>query len=167
MEVWELYDREGNPTGRRICRGEPIPAGYRYLAAEVWITDGAGRLLIQQRSLAKKAFPGRWGMTTGCMVAGEGSRQGAAREVAEELGIAVEPRELEFWRRFVREEAIWDVYRLCRPAALEDLRLQQEEVLQADWETPAQIRERAAKGEMVEYPEFLALLAQAEKEWLP
>ena len=87
MEEWDLYDGEGNPVGQRIFRGEPIPPGLHYLAAEVWITDGKGRLLVQQRSPYKKIFPGRWGMTTGCMTAGEDSRQGMERELWEELGI--------------------------------------------------------------------------------
>ena len=166
MEEWDLYDGEGNPVGQRIFRGEPIPPGLHYLAAEVWITDGKGRLLVQQRSPYKKICPGRWGMTTGCMTAGEDSRQGMERELWEELGIRVLPDELELKTRFVREDAIWDVYLLRRPIPLEELRLQKEEVSQAAWMTPEEILRLAREGKAVSYPEFFDLLEKARQDWI-
>ena len=164
--MWDLYDREGRPAGRQVLRGEPIPPGLRYLAAEAWITDGEGRLLVQQRSPGKAIFPGRWGMTTGCMTAGETSRQGMVRELREELGLEVAPEELAFQGRFFREEAIWDVYLLRRRVPLGELRLQREEVSRAAWMTPGQLRRLLAEGRAVDYPEFPALLDRAEREWL-
>ena len=88
------------------------------------------------------------------------------RELWEELGIRVLPGELERKTRFVREDAIWDVYLLRRPILLEELRLQKEEVSQAAWMTPEEILRLAREGKAVSYPEFFDLLEKARQDWI-
>lgn len=51
----------------------------------------SGQLLIQQRTDCKHIWPGKWDVTVGGGVdAGESSRQGAEREVREELGLELD-----------------------------------------------------------------------------
>tara|TARA_A100001391_G_scaffold48774_6_gene29096 strand:+ start:11161 stop:11547 length:387 start_codon:yes stop_codon:yes gene_type:complete len=54
------------------------------------LVDGAGRLLLQQRPEGKH-HAGLWEFPGGKVDAGETPREALAREIAEELGIVVEP----------------------------------------------------------------------------
>ena len=96
MERWDLLDENGRPTGERMVRGEPIRPGRYHRVVHVWVMDSTGRLLIQKRAPFLRLMPGEWTVTSGSAVAGEDSRQAAARELGEELGIHVRPEELEF-----------------------------------------------------------------------
>ena len=57
------------------------------MVVHVCIFNGLGQMLIQQRSPEKTIWPELWDVSIGGGVdAGETSRQGAVREVGEELG---------------------------------------------------------------------------------
>lgn len=161
MEMWDVYDREGRPTGRRVRRGDPLEAGEYHLAIEVWIVDDQGRILIQQRSWSCRTLPGVWGLTTGCVQAGEDSRAGCLREAREELGLHLRTEGLRLMRRIVREDGsrtIWDVYRFQLPSPSGPLALDHAEVERAAWVTPDAFLARLAAGELYEYPEIREVL---------
>lgn len=158
MEFWDVYDAQGNRTGRVKPKGAAFAPDERHLAMEAWIINGQGEILLQRRSDACELLPGLWGLTTGRMLAGEDSRAGCVREVWEELGLAVRPEEPRLLRRIIRRDLIWDVYRIDREADLAALRLQPEEVSDVRWVTPAGLRAMVRAGEVFEYPEIYALL---------
>ena len=83
MERWDLLDENGRPTGERMVRGEPIRPGRYHRVVHVWVMDSTGRLLIQKRAPFLRLMPGEWTVTSGSAVAGEDSRQAAARELGE------------------------------------------------------------------------------------
>ena len=89
MERIDLYDEERIPTGKTVKRSEHRPGGTGddlRLVVHVCIFNSAGELLLQQRSMKKDAFPGFWDLSAaGGVAAGETGRQGAEREVREEL----------------------------------------------------------------------------------
>ena len=60
----------------------------------VALLDGQGRVLMQQRPLGKQ-HGGLWEFPGGKVEAGESPQQAAARELAEELGVALDPLALE------------------------------------------------------------------------
>lgn len=62
--------------------------GLRHRAVSVFITDGAGRLLLQSRSASKYHSAGLWSNACcGHPRIGEGSLEAAGRRLAEEMGI--------------------------------------------------------------------------------
>lgn len=67
-----------------------------------------GKLLLLHRAAHRDHAPGLWEPVTGKLDAGEDPRDGAAREVAEETGLAVEfarrPYDTYFFRRGVKQE---------------------------------------------------------------
>lgn len=139
MELWDIYDENGRPTGQTKLRGEPPAPGEYRLAASLWVLNSRGELLIQQRSAAKKTAPGLWSVTGGAVQAGEGSRAGCVREVREELGLAVDPNAIELLFRSVSKHIIFDDYILLADIDLASLVLQAEEVQAVRWATVAEI----------------------------
>ena len=48
-ELWDACDREGNPLGFDLVRGEPVPAGVWHLVAEIYSVTRDGRVLVTKR----------------------------------------------------------------------------------------------------------------------
>lgn len=108
MEQWDLYTAAREKTGATIARGQTIPQGFYHLSVSVWIVNKAGQFLLSQRH-PDKTYPLRWECTGGCAIAGESSLQAAVREVREELGLCLDPREGQCIRQ-KRREAQQDFY---------------------------------------------------------
>lgn len=92
-ELWDAYDREGNPLGFDLVRGEPVPAGAWHLVVNVYSVTIDGRVLVTRRHPAKH-WGGCWEVTGGSVLKGETPVQGALRELREETGIVVSEAEL-------------------------------------------------------------------------
>ena len=91
MELVDLYSEDRIPLGRIGERKAPREPGEFRMVVHICIFDSGGRLLIQQRSMEKDSLPGLWDVSAaGGVDAGETSRQGAEREVREELGYALD-----------------------------------------------------------------------------
>ena len=151
MERWDLLDETGRPTGERMVRGEPIRPGRYHRVVHVWVMDSTGRLLIQKRAPFLRLMPGEWTVTSGSAVAGEDSRQAAARELGEELGIHVRPEELEFLFTLRRRSSFSDLWLLRRDVDEGSLRLQAEEVADARWVTRGQLQNMLGKRNFHHY----------------
>lgn len=92
-ELWDAYDREGNPLGFDLVRGEPIPENVRHLVVEIFSVTNDGRVLITRRHPAKP-WGGCWEYTGGSVLKGETPIQGALRELREETGIILSAGDL-------------------------------------------------------------------------
>lgn len=92
-ELWDAYDREGNPLGFDLVRGEPLPEGVYHLVVEIFAMTADGRVLITQRH-PDKHWGGCWEYTGGSVVKGETPVEGALRELREETGIIVSAQDL-------------------------------------------------------------------------
>jgi isopentenyldiphosphate isomerase len=89
-ELLEVFDAVGNPTGQAKPRAAIHLAGDWHQAFHCWILRHEGQeVVLQRRSLAKDTFAGCWdAAAAGHWRFGETAAE-AAREIAEELGIAV------------------------------------------------------------------------------
>lgn len=88
MEIWDACDREGNLTGEKLIRGEPIPAGRYHMVCEVLVRHADGSYLCMKRSSTKEGFPGWLEATAGgSALAGEDKLACVRRELREETGI--------------------------------------------------------------------------------
>ena len=82
-EIWDLYDGNGQKTGRTMVRGEEVPAGLYHLGVHIWPMNSRGEFLVQKRSMTVQCKPGIWAVTGGSAVAGEDALTAARRELSE------------------------------------------------------------------------------------
>jgi isopentenyldiphosphate isomerase len=101
-ELLEVFDAEGNPTGRARSRAAIHLDGDWHQAFHCWILRrDKHEVVLQRRSLAKDTFPGCWdAAAAGHWRFGESAAE-AAREIAEELGLEVSFAELAYRGREV------------------------------------------------------------------
>lgn len=89
-EVFDTYTEDGVPLGqelRKICHAR----GIWHRAVYCFVFNGAGSLLMQRRSEAKKIGARQWDLSVAEHLSpGEGFKQGVVRGLQEELGIDVE-----------------------------------------------------------------------------
>ncbi|WP_026886508.1 NUDIX hydrolase [Clostridium beijerinckii] len=159
MELRDIYNSKGYKTGLKKERSENLEDGEYYLATEVWIINSDSQILIQQRSSTKDILPNMWGLTTGCMVSGEDTSEGALREVKEEIGLSLEKDELNFIRRIFRQNSIWDIYFVYKDIELSKLILQNEEVSNVKLVSIEGFNNMLLSGELFEYPEIYDILS--------
>jgi isopentenyldiphosphate isomerase len=92
FELLEVLDASGLPTGRAKSRAAIHLDGDWHKAFHCWIVRGPAEereIVLQRRSLLKDTFAGCWdAAAAGHWRFGE-SAEAAAREIAEELGLAV------------------------------------------------------------------------------
>lgn len=151
MELWDVYNQCMQKTGRTHERGVPLPEGDYHLIVHIYPVNSKGEILIQKRAECVKTKAGIWAATGGSVIAGENFFEGCRRELKEELGInATEEntRLISIMQRPNRFRAVWLVH---SEAAISELTLQKEEVSDARWVTPDEIREMVKAGEFWEY----------------
>ena len=159
MELLDLYDENRRPTGQVAERSGGLPDGALQLIVHVCVFDRRGRMLIQRRQTTKAAWPGRWDLSAGgCALAGETSRQAAARETREELGFdpALEGARPALTVNFSR--GFDDLYLIERDVDLQSLRLQREEVMDARWASRAEVLQMIDTGVFIPYRKSLVEL---------
>ena len=159
MELWDVYDLDRQPTGQILPRGEAHPPELCQLVVHVCLFNKKGEMRIPRRSLQKKGYPGYWDVSVGGgVLAGEGSRQAAMREVREELGIGVTiPGPAAVTLAF---EGGYDDYFLAEwDGALSELTLQRDEVMDAKWACREEMLAMISEGAFAPFwPSFLQLL---------
>lgn len=149
MEIFDIVDENGNPTGQTIERKEAHKKGICHRTAHIWITrmkEGRRQVLLQKRAMNKDSFPGRYDTSSaGHITAGAGPLESALRELEEELGIYAMPSDLEFAGTFriqyqsefhnalFRDNEIAFVYVYQKPVEIEKLVLQKEELDGVEW----------------------------------
>ena len=163
MELVDLYDENRVPLGRVAERhAKKAPGEYR-MVVHVCIFNGLGQMLLQQRSPEKTIWPELWDVSIGGGVdAGETSRQGAVREVGEELGYDLDLIGLRPAVTVNFEGGFDDFFVVTRDLDLGDLRLQKEEVSDVRWATLEETLAMLENGQFIPYPpSFLRFLFEA------
>lgn len=96
-ELLEVFDAAGRPTGRAKSRAAIHLDGDWHVAFHCWILREGGReVVLQRRSWHKDTFAGLWdAAAAGHWRYGESPAE-ASREIAEELGLAVQFENLSY-----------------------------------------------------------------------
>lgn len=144
MEYFDLIDSDGQPLGQSKPRPHVHRDGDWHRAVDIWVLNSKREVLLQKRSLEKESYPGLWESScSGHISAGDESLHSAVRELEEELGIKVQPEELQLLFEvkeshtlnngtFINNE-IKDVYLLHFDQPQKDFQLQTEEVSEVKW----------------------------------
>ena len=149
MELFDVIDSKGNPTGQIVSREKVHAEGIMHRTAHIWIIremDGRVQILLQKRSQNKDSFPGKFDTSSaGHIQAGDEPLESALRELKEELGISAAPEQLhfagtfpisfvkEFHGKVFRDEEVAFVYIYKEPVNTDELILQKEEVETVQW----------------------------------
>lgn len=139
MEKRDLYDENRKLTGKTIFKGEEIPEGSYIAVVLAFIQNSEGKFLIQKRSERKN---GLYATTGGHPKSGEDSVQGIITEVKEEIGLDLNPEDLQLYYggRSDEERVFWDDYYVKMDIPnIENLELQEEEVASVHWFTKEEI----------------------------
>ncbi len=140
MELWDLYDENGNLTGETMIRGEKTPKGRYHRVVEVLFLNSRGEILLQKRALRKKLYPDiLWYPTGGAVLSGETPEQACCREVQEELGFAPEMENARLLSHEVQPGFMRDLYLVRQDMPVENMHFQEGEVDDALWLFPEDI----------------------------
>lgn len=149
MEIFDIVDEYGKPTGETIERGLAHKEGVRHRTAHIWIArevNGKWQVLLQKRAQTKDSFPGRYDTSSaGHIQAGDEPLESAIRELQEELGIVASPEELkyagtfnikyekEFHNKLFKDNEIAFVYVYLGELDIDDIIVQEEELECVEW----------------------------------
>ena len=161
MELFDVIDSKGNPTGQIVSREKAHAEGIQHRTAHIWIIrekEGRVQILLQKRSQNKDSFPGKFDTSSaGHIQAGDEPLESAIRELKEELGISAVPEQLhfagtfpisfakEFHGKMFRDEEIAFVYIFNEPVNTDELILQTEEVESVQWFDLEEVCEKCEK----------------------
>ena len=164
MELLDVVDEWGNPTGESVERERAHALGYRHRTAHVWLIkngEHAPEILLQKRSDRKDSFPGCYDISSaGHIPAGAGFLPSAVRELQEELGIRAREEDLiycgqccdRYERNFYGfpfiDDQVSNVYILLCPSdwTEESFSLQTEEVSEVCWMDFEQCRQAVGEN---------------------
>ena len=164
MELRDLYDEKKNLTGETIFKGENIPKGRYIVVVLVFIQNSEGKFLIQKRSERKN---GKYATTGGHPKSGESSIEGIITEVKEEIGLDINPNNLQlyFSGKSEKERVFWDDYYIKMDISnIEKLKLQEDEVSSVEWFSREEICDLMKQDKFFEnhYEEFENLIKWLE-----
>ncbi len=165
MEKRDLYDINRKLTGKTIFKGENIPDKNYIIVVLVFIQNSEGKFLIQKRSEIKN---GKYATTGGHPKSGENSMQGIITEVKEEIGLDINPKDLQLYYsgKSDSEKVFWDDYYIKLDVPnIESLSLQKEEVASVYWLSIEEIKSLMQEDKFSKnhYEEFEILLKWLNK----
>ena len=113
VEYWDVYDENGNKTGRLHERGKPMRKGEYHLVVHVWILNKKREFLITKRAPGTGDIADLWQTTGGCAVSGDNSLTTVLKETAEETGIVLNPDNGRLLKRFTQAHFDDDGHSFC------------------------------------------------------
>ena len=149
MEILDIVDANGIPTGETVEREVAHRKGIRHRTAHVWICrrkKNSIEILLQKRCQNKDSFPGCYDISSaGHIPAGMDYIPSALRELKEELGVTAEESELiycgqkylgieeQFHGKPFKDAQISHVFLLWRDMEEKDFTVQREEIESVKW----------------------------------
>lgn len=149
MEILDIVNENGKPTGKTVEREAAHASGIRHRTSHVWLVrkvKGKWQVLLQKRSHDKDSYPDCYDSSSaGHIPAGVGFVESAIRELKEELGldaaedeihycgVRVSRRDSIFHGRLFCDNQVSNVYIIGRDINESDVTVQKEEVDSVLW----------------------------------
>ena len=128
MELLDVFDSNGNKTGRVVVRGDKsvlLSEDEHIAVGVIFIENSEGKFLMQKTSLEKG---GEYSSTGGHIVSGEEPIVSIKREVLEELGIDVSNDNIISLGYMLYDKPLRYLFYLKKDIDLDDVVVQKEEV---------------------------------------
>ncbi len=103
MELIEIVDRDGNSTGQIMEKKLAHDLNLLHNEVGLFLINNQGQILLQKRSANKKFNPNKWGTCGGHVDVGEDNMTALVRETKEEIGIDLNPSNVNFLIKIVKE----------------------------------------------------------------
>ena len=149
MELLDIYDSNGNVTGRKIVRGDKtavLDENEHIAVAVIFIENDNGEFLIQKTSQEKG---GEFSSTGGHVDSGETPMMAIKREVKEELGFNVDDEQIEEYGFILYDMPIRYLYYLKKNIPLDKIVIQQDEVEYVEYMSVSKINELIESNQML------------------
>lgn len=134
-EMLFVVDENNNPI-KPETREYTHSNGLWHRTAHIFIVDGHGNILCQQRSLKKDQSPGKWEpFFGGHLAAGVSYVDGALTELEEELGIDVTKENMNEYivYKYLRSKEFCGVYYTSWSGNTKTLKIEKDEVEKVEW----------------------------------
>lgn len=158
MELWDIYDKNKQRTGRTMKRNDWILKDDEYHLSVLGVVKRSdGRFLITKRIMTKHWAPGWWEVSGGSAQAGETSKEAVLREVKEETGLDVSNAKGGFVFSYHRENPgkgdnyFVDIYLFEMDFEESDVVIQESEATDFMLATHEEIKALANKGIFLHY----------------
>jgi len=128
MELLDIYDNEGNTTGRTIVRGDKnaeLSDNEHIAVAVIFIENDKGEFLIQKTSKEKG---GLFSSTGGHVNSGEKPLETIKREVKEELDVDIENNDIVDYGFLLYDMPLRFLYYIRKNIDINKVKVQKEEV---------------------------------------
>ena len=152
MELWDIYDKDGNKLNITKERGNHLTDDEYHLVVNAWIRNYKGEYLISQRSENKK-HPLMWECSGGSVLQGETTKDAAIREIKEELGVDLTGHASTLIGRMNRYFSgcpdILDIMLFQVNEEINNITIQKEEVNDAKWASKDEIIKLQKEGKFL------------------
>ena len=148
MELLDVYNDEGVPTGRVVQRGTPteeFKKGEHIGIVQIYIQNFKGDFLVEKSS---KTTGYRYLPVSGHILSGEAPIDAIIRETKEEIGLDLTKEEIGNVGFFVIDFPVRFIYYIKKNINLDDLYLQKEEVESVSYMSASEMMYLSANGMM-------------------
>ena len=150
MELLDVYDNNGNKTGKVVIRGDKsvkLDENEHIAVGVIYIENDNGEFLIQKTSKAKGD---NYSSTGGHIDSGETPLESIKRETKEELGLDIDKENVVELGYLLYDKPIRFVFYLKKNVDVSDLKIQEEEVESVKFMSVDEINNLIDNGLMVE-----------------
>ncbi len=150
MELLDIYDDNGNRTGKTVVRGDKTAVlnEHEHIAvAVIFLENDNHEFLIQKTSKEKG---GKFSSTGGHINSGETPLETIKREVKEELGIDVSNDPIKEYGFLCYDKPLRYLFYLKKNIDINSINLQQEEVESIEYMNLEKINQIIEQGKMLE-----------------
>lgn len=166
MEKFDVYDDDRLPLNKSLVRGQDkCGENENRMVVHICVFNSKNEMLIQQRQPHKHPYPNLWDVSAGgsCMT-GETSKEGARRELMEELGIDYDFSNQRAHLTVNFEHGFNDFYLIECNVDADDVHMQEEEVQGVKWASEQEILARIDNGTFIPYHKALISTLFAMKD---
>lgn len=153
-EMIEIYNENEDLIGKKM-KSKAHGEGLWHKAVHIWIYTPKKKVLLQLRNKDKDIFPDMWDISAaGHVSLNESPKDTALREVKEELGIRIDKKDLEFYKKVkssiksngLKNSEFIYIFFYRFEGSKKDLNIQKEELQDAKFFSIEKIKENIKKN---------------------